>query len=111
MKTCPTCGQLTVRDEPSTLRALLERVGGTGGELRQVYRGCDGKWYVTYGGGPFSAELVERMRRSGTLVPVYPGTPAERDALGLSSHYGSDSYLAKWKEILARSRQRSRAAA
>jgi hypothetical protein len=68
MTNCPTCGQPVpakpLMDAPSLLAAM-------DGDC-DVYKGRDGNWYVTYGGGQASNQAVHTLRVKGEIEPTYP---------------------------------------
>lgn len=79
MATCPTCGQQVHRpNETGVLLELLKH----GQPHREVYVGRDGLWYVTYGGGPFSVQSVQELRRRGEIVSVYSNCPDDAYHVG-----------------------------
>lgn len=73
---CPTCGQpmpksgLLGRTE---LLALLR----DGVPHREVYRGQDGGWWVTYGGGEADPRAVVYLIEQKYLSSVYSNIPGE----------------------------------
>jgi hypothetical protein len=70
---CPKCGQLI----PSSHDAdwLLD-ILTNGTPRREVYRGKDGGWFVTYGGGEVSADAVRALRARGEIVSKYSNCPS-----------------------------------
>ena len=40
-------------------------------EDRELYRGQNGRWYLTHGGGPFSENVVEALQKLPGIVPRY----------------------------------------
>lgn len=55
------------REASAVLHLLGERSG------REIYRGQDGNWYLTYGGGQVDPELVRSLVESGRVRRVYVG--------------------------------------
>lgn len=81
---CPTCGRpFDVKTEAEKLFELLT----TGTPHRQVYRGSDGSWYVTYGGGPFSRNAVDWLVRQGRIQSVYSNCPTDAYHIGKTLDY------------------------
>lgn len=54
------------KTDPDALLALLRR-------RREVYRGPDGKWYVTHGGGEWPSRTVLELMTRGALRTL-PGS-------------------------------------
>lgn len=79
MAVCPTCGQRVARtDEVTWLLSLLKEAV----PHREVYRGQDGHWYVTRGGGQVSPQSVEELKRRGEIVSVYSDCPEDAYHVG-----------------------------
>lgn len=73
---CPTCGQalpMTANGDGAALLTLLRE----GVPHREVYRGTNGRWYMTHGGGEWSAAAVQALVRSGYISPRYSNLPDE----------------------------------
>jgi hypothetical protein len=51
--------------------AVLQILGE--GRRREIYRGQDGNWYITYGGGQISQEIVRSLVEAGRVRRVYAG--------------------------------------
>lgn len=72
MAMCPTCGQQMPQIvDPDQLCALMHT------ESREVYKGRDGLWYLTKGGGPVSDWVVETLQRAGRIRDKYSDIPNE----------------------------------
>lgn len=70
---CPTCGQII--PENADANALLNLLRN-GTPHRQLYRGQDGNWYVTHGGGgPWAQSAVSRLINKQLISPVYSDCP------------------------------------
>ena len=83
MLCCPTCGQLIpTSDEAAKLFALLAAGGN-----REVYRGQDGGWYLTRGGGPFSERAVRALVEDGKISSVYSNAPNDAYHIGRTWDY------------------------
>jgi hypothetical protein len=84
MAHCTKCGQLIPNDQDADW--LLDLL--TNGEPhRQVYRGQDGNWYVTYGGGEVSASVVGALVKRGAVVSVYSNCPNDAYHVGRTLDY------------------------
>jgi hypothetical protein len=84
MAVCPTCGQQVARaDEVTWLLTVLK----TAVPHREVYRGQDGHWYVTYGAGRVSPQAVEELKRCGEIVSVYSNCPNDAYHVGRTLDY------------------------
>ena len=68
---CPTCGQpLPPSRSANQLLSLLQD------GRREVYKGQDGLWWVTYGGaGPWPDFAVRELVSAGKIRPVYSDLP------------------------------------
>lgn len=85
---CPTCGQVIAQvpmDETLRLLDLLT----LGEPHREVYKGTDGNWYVTYGGGIFSEAAVFKLVRSGKIHSCYSDCPDEAYHVGRTIDVGA----------------------
>ncbi len=49
---------------------------------RHLYRGRDGNWYVSYGGGKVSAEVAQAVIASGEVNSVYSDCPNDSYHVG-----------------------------
>lgn len=79
MAHCSKCGQLIPdhRDADWLLDLLAN-----GQPHREVYKGRDGGWFVTYGGGEVSATIVSELVRRGSIVSVYSNCPTDAYHVG-----------------------------
>lgn len=72
MATCPTCGQPFPKPPEGALNAdALWGVLKYGVPHRELYRGQDGNWYVTYGGGKVAAAAVSELIEQEQIQRVY----------------------------------------
>lgn len=70
MARCPTCGQRMPQiTDPDQLVAVMKT------EDRQVYKGQDGNWYLTKGGGPISDWVIDGLRKAGRIRDQYSDLP------------------------------------
>jgi hypothetical protein len=77
---CPTCGQ-PIADTSAEAARLLARLSHDSPH-REVYRAQDGRWYLTYGGGPFSDGAVTLLRERGQIQSVYSSLPDDAFHIG-----------------------------
>lgn len=74
MMRCPTCGQSLPEcggDEAERLLGVLTN----GMPQREVYITNDGEWFVTYGGGQFSADAVNWLATAKLITQKYSNCP------------------------------------
>lgn len=79
MAVCPSCGQVLPGDNEA--RRLLHLLT-TATPHREVYRGRDGGWYLTYGGGPFSEIAVRLLLERKQIQQVYSSLPDDAFHVG-----------------------------
>lgn len=79
MAHCSKCGQLIPnnRDADWLLDILTN-----GTPHREVYHGRDGGWFVTYGGGEISFNVVRGLIDRGLIVSVYSDCPLDAYHVG-----------------------------
>jgi hypothetical protein len=70
MSRCPTCGQEVLLNARRLLDILTN-----GAPHRQVYRGQNGGWFVTYGGGEADPASVQELVAAGHIQSVYSDCP------------------------------------
>ena len=77
---CKTCGQLLPQKglNAHELVCLLK----AGAPHREVYRAQGGGWFVSYGGGAVSPEVVHELISSGEIHPVYSNCPNDAFHVG-----------------------------
>lgn len=68
MSRCPTCGQSIGATDTVTVLARMQ----LGSEL---YRGQNGLWYLTHGGGKISEGVVRELLSAGSIRDKYSDTP------------------------------------
>lgn len=74
MAQCSKCGQPLPGGDALDADMLLHLLQH-GAPHREVYRGQDGNWYVTHGGGPALASAVDLLVRRGAIASVYNNCP------------------------------------
>lgn len=91
---CPTCGQPvpSIRNSAWLIEILTH-----GEPHREVYRAQDGSWYVTYGGGSVSADVVRELVQQGVIASVYSDCPT--DAYHVGRTYDTERTLEARKKL------------
>lgn len=94
MAHCTKCGQLlpSERDADWLLNILTNDI-----PHREVYRGRDGGWWLTYGHGEVPAEAVRELVRRGAIVSVYSNCP--NDAYHVGQTIDIDRTMAARKKL------------
>lgn len=77
MATCPTCGQMTPKRRKLLGREEIYELLRDGQPHREVYRGQDGGWWVTYGGGKADPHAVAYLVEQKYVASVYSSIPDE----------------------------------
>ena len=83
MEHCPTCGQPLPPSQQRDAAWLLDLLTN-GTPHREVFKSRDDarQWYVTYGGGPVSAEVVQELVKAGSIRSVYSNCPNDAYHVG-----------------------------
>lgn len=76
MATCPTCGQMMPK-RGVLGREELYKLLREGVPHREVYRGRDGGWWVTYSGDEADPRAVAYLVEQKYLTSVYSSIPDE----------------------------------